>query len=90
MSKTKRTSLRDRPVSALASGYGKPDDENPQKAETKKSRNPETKQTGLVKVNWQMTEERLHQVKRYAVDHKKKLYEVMDEALGDYLEPKAS
>lgn len=44
----------------------------------------------LVKVNWQVRPDRLEQIKLHAVKNRRKLYEVLDEALESYLTTKAS
>ena len=44
----------------------------------------------LVKVNWQVRPERLQQIKLHAVKSRRKIYEVLDEALEHYFTKKAS
>jgi hypothetical protein len=58
----------------------------------KKSRKEESKTSSpaLVKVNWQVRPERLEAIKLHAVKNRRKLYQVLDEALEHYLHTKAS
>jgi hypothetical protein len=58
----------------------------------KKSRKEEGKPSSpsLVKVNWQVRPDRLEQIKLHAVKNRRKLYEVLDEALESYLTTKVS
>jgi hypothetical protein len=57
--------------------------------ESKRPRKQETKKPSLVKANLLVQRERWAKLKRYAVDHEKKYYEVLDEALARFLEPQA-
>lgn len=58
----------------------------------KKSRKEDGKPSSpsLVKVNWQVRPDRLEQIKLHAVKNRRKLYEVLDEALESYLTTKVS
>ena len=49
--------------------------------ETEKTRHQETKNPPLVKVNWQVRPDRLEALKLHAVKSRRKIYEVLDEAL---------
>lgn len=64
--------------------------QEPSSQETKPSRNQEKKAPApLLKANLLVRRERWALLKRYALDHDKKYYEVLDEALARFLEPQA-
>jgi hypothetical protein len=64
----------------------------PRNQESKKSRNQETADNAIsrVKTNYEIREDYVRAFKRIAVDEGRKIYQVLEEAMGEYLQRRAS
>jgi undecaprenyl pyrophosphate synthase len=58
----------------------------PRNQETKKSRKEEEGTVTRVKTNYEIRQDYVRALKRVAVDEGRKIYEVMEEAISEYLE----
>lgn len=84
MSQTQRVSARGRGT-FLSAAPATDSAEKKSRKEDSRSSSP-----ALVKVNWQVRPDRLEQIKLHAVKNRRKLYEVLDEALESFLTTKVS